>query len=60
MKSPNGQKQQNRSRGAGKTAQKAEIQNNGGSKGLSELAIDWAFMLGVVAAGVLMLFLVLR
>jgi len=61
MKSPNGQKQQqNRSGGAGKAAQKAEVQNNGGSKGISEFAIDWAFMLLVVAAGVLMLFLVLR
>ncbi|MBM4328986.1 MAG: hypothetical protein FJ118_17705 [Deltaproteobacteria bacterium] len=61
MKSPNGQaQQQSRSGGAGKAAQKAEVQNNRASGGMSEFAIDWAFMILVVAAGVLMLFLVLR
>jgi hypothetical protein len=61
MKSPNGKaQQQNRSNGPGKAAQKAEPQESRRSGGISEFAIDWAFMLGVVVAGVLMLFLVLR
>ncbi|MEW6533559.1 MAG: hypothetical protein AB1473_22215 [Thermodesulfobacteriota bacterium] len=61
MKSPNGKaQQQNRSNGPGKAAQKAEPQDSRSPGGISEFAIDWAFMLLVVAAGVLMLFLVLR